>query len=154
MVKRHSRDNTHSVYVRSCQRHYIMKEILDSISYQHESTIRNRIWPWFHRANPGSFIRLEKLLEEKIFHAAFPLHEVVWVISINFSGKGIFVNILIPREISSMPNLTDFLAMIQESTRKKYLESIARYYTTTGLRGIVCLNSSRLMRLRAILAQK
>ncbi|RNA27911.1 anoctamin-7-like [Brachionus plicatilis] len=67
-----------NIHFRTCQRQYIMKEILDSIVYKEDSFCRSKltkILSWFHSYNRNENVRLKRLLNDGVLSSAFPLHD-------------------------------------------------------------------------------
>lgn len=77
-IHKYSIIKSKNINFRTCQRQYIMKEILDSIVYKEDSLFTSKlkkILSWFHSYNRSENIRLKRLLKDGVLKSAFPLHD-------------------------------------------------------------------------------
>lgn len=62
---------------RTSQRQFIMREILNSISYSNEKEILKKLWSKLRSNKYNHTVRFIKLLKQGIFSDAYPLHDVL-----------------------------------------------------------------------------
>ena len=78
-LERYESSSDKLINFRSSQRQYVMKEILNSISYSNETAILKKLWSKLRSDKHNRNVRFIRLLKQGIFTDAYPLHDV-WVI--------------------------------------------------------------------------